>query len=344
MKKLSFLNRLVYYLTILSSLALLVACIVPSTNSATLAFFSLGVPVLVGINAFLALYWLLRKKLLILLVPFGALAYGYVALGTFIKLWSEEFASGKQEHISLMSFNSLGFRGKKDEWQTTDGDSILKFIREEEPDIISFQEFDYRQIRSDHFDAYPYNFVDFIFGEDTGRVVLAIYSKYNIIDHGILEFPHSSNSAIYADIVCKKDTLRIYNVHLESLNIRPGNLKQERSDRLFARLRSSFQKQQQQSLIVREHADASPYKTIISGDFNNNQFSSVYFNLKGDLKDTFMEKGVGYGATIDFWKFPFRIDFILVDPSFDVVSHQNYDIDLSDHEPIMASIKVSGDK
>jgi endonuclease/exonuclease/phosphatase family metal-dependent hydrolase len=82
----------------------------------------------------------------------------------------------------------------------------------------------------------------------------------------------------------------------------------------------------------------------VAGDFNNNQFSSVYFNLKRDFKDTFLEKGSGYGATINFWKFPFRIDFILVDPSFVVVSHRNYDIDLSDHEPIMASIKITSNK
>jgi len=89
---------------------------------------------------------------------------------------------------------------------------------------------------------------------------------------------------------------------------------------------------------------SSPYRNIVAGDFNNNQFSSVYFNLKRDLKDTFLEKGSGYGATINFWRFPFRIDFILVDPSFEVVAHQNYDIDLSDHEPIMASIKISSNK
>ena len=343
MKKLSFFNRLVYYLTVIFSLALLIACIVPYTDSASLAFFSLAVPILVCVNILLVVYWLLQRKFL-MIIPCAVLIYGYMTLGTFLKIKPNDVITEADIDLKLMSFNSLGFRGKEDEWESSQGDSIVQFINQELPDIICFQEFDYRQIRSNNFDSYSYNYVDFIFGEASGRVLQAIYSKYKIIDEGILEFPSSGNSAIYVDIIFKKDTLRVYNVHLESLNIRPGNIKKERSDKLLGRLRKSFEKQQQQSDIVRAHMASSPYRNIVCGDFNNNQFSSVYFNLKRDLKDTFMEMGSGYGATIDFWKFPFRIDFILVDPSFEVVSHQNYDIDLSDHEPIMTSIKVTSNK
>uniref|UniRef100_UPI0030D816CE endonuclease/exonuclease/phosphatase family protein n=1 Tax=Maribacter arcticus TaxID=561365 RepID=UPI0030D816CE len=92
--------------------------------------------------------------------------------------------------------------------------------------------------------------------------------------------------------------------------------------------------------IVREHMNNSPYKNIVCGDFNNTQFSNSYFTIKGNLKDSFLEKGRGYGKTINFWKFPFRIDFVLVDPSLEVLSHKNYNINLSDHEPIMATIKI----
>jgi endonuclease/exonuclease/phosphatase family metal-dependent hydrolase len=56
------------------------------------------------------------------------------------------------------------------------------------------------------------------------------------------------------------------------------------------------------------------------------------------MLDSFSEMGNGYGRTIDFWRFPLRIDFIMVDPSFEVLDHHNYSIDLSDHEPIMATL------
>ena len=343
MKKLSFFNRLVYYLTIIFSLALLVACIVPYTDSASLAFFSLAVPTLICINIIFMFYWLFKKKFLMLLST-SVLLYGYITFGAFVKLGTNATTVTKTPTLGLMSYNSQGFHGIRGESQSDVDQDIIEFISLENPDILCFQEFDHKKVRTDNFDAYPHRFVDYEFGAPRVRVIQAIYSKYRIIDNGILEFPSSGNSAMFADVIVKKDTLRIYNLHLESLKIRPGNIKKERSDKLLGRLRKSFQKQQQQSDIVRAHMDASPYRNIVCGDFNNNQFSSVYFNLKRDLKDTFMEKGSGYGATIDFWKFPFRIDFILVDPSFEVVSHQNYDIDLSDHEPIMASIKITPNK
>jgi len=339
----SFFNRIVFGLNLIFSVALLLACIVPYTNSASLAFLSLSVPLLVLLNLLFAVYWGINKKILIIL-PLAVLIYGFIALGTFVKLGGKVNTVDENASLRLMSFNSLGFRGKDDEWESTAGDTIVAFINDEHPDIICFQEFDYRKIRTNHFYPYAYRFVDFEFGVDSGRMTQAIYSKYKIIDQGLLLFPNSNNGAMYADIIYKTDTIRMYNMHLESLNIRPGSIKRERSDKLFARLRTSFKKQQEQTEIIRNHMASSPYKNIVAGDFNNNQFSSVYFNLKRDFKDTFLEKGSGYGATINFWKFPFRIDFILVDPSFVVVSHRNYDIDLSDHEPIMASIKITSNK
>lgn len=339
----SLFNKFMFYLNFIFSFALLLACIIPYTSSASLAFISLAVPLLVFINILFLLFWLVKKKFALLL-PLSILVYGYFALGTFIGFNGAPKIDNGDDSLSIMSFNSLGFRGKEDEWKSTAGDTIVKFIQKERPDIVCFQEFDYKKIRSHYFDEYPYKYVDFEFGTDSGRVIQAVYSKYEIIEKEILYFPESSNSAVYVDVKYKMDTIRIYNLHLESLNIRPNNIKKERSDKLFVRLRDSFKKQQEQSLIVRKHMNTSPYRNIVCGDFNNTQFSSAYFAIRGDLKDSFLEKGTGYGQTINFWKFPFRIDYILVDPSLKIISHQNYNINLSDHEPIMASIQISGDK
>jgi endonuclease/exonuclease/phosphatase family metal-dependent hydrolase len=61
------------------------------------------------------------------------------------------------------------------------------------------------------------------------------------------------------------------------------------------------------------------------------------------LKDTYLEKGSGFGRTLDFKFLPFRIDYILTDPEFDVLEHKNYDVVLSDHFPVMATIKLNTD-
>ncbi|TVZ17414.1 endonuclease/exonuclease/phosphatase family metal-dependent hydrolase [Maribacter sp. MAR_2009_72] len=328
-----------FALNMIFFLILLLACIVPYTASASLAFVSLAVPVLVFVNMLFFLYWLFKFNIRMLL-SLSVLIYGYFALDTFVVFNSIEEVEDTSNTLSIMSFNSLGFRGKEDEWKSTAGDTIVKFIQRENPDIVCFQEFDYRKIRSHFFEEYPYKYVDFNFDVDEDKVIQAIYSKHKIINKEIIEFPESSNSAVYADVIVQKDTIRVYNLHLESLNIRPSNIKRERSDKLFVRLRNSFSKQQQQSTIVRSLINKSPYPLIVCGDFNNTQFSNSYFTIKGSLNDTFLKKGNGYGKTINFWKFPFRIDFILVDPVYEVLSHYNYEINLSDHEPIMATIKI----
>lgn len=339
-KKLSFFQKLWFLVNILCSFALFLACIVPFTSSASLAFLSLGVPALVLANSLFLGYWIFKFRKQFLL-SFFVLVFGYLTIGSFMAFSDDSEKVVVEDSISILSFNSLGFRGKQDEWRSKAGDTIVDFIKSQNPDILCFQEFDYRKIRTDHFKDYPYRYVDFEFGVHTGRVVQAVYSKYEIINKALIDFPNSSNSAIYTDILVHKDTIRVYNVHLQSLNIRPSNLKKERSDKLFSRLRASFAKQQEQSDIVRKSMDKSPYRNIVCGDFNSTQFSKVYFNIKENYKDTFLEKGSGYGSTIHFWKFPFRIDFILTDPSMMVLSHKNFEIDLSDHEPIMASIKLS---
>jgi len=62
--------------------------------------------------------------------------------------------------------------------------------------------------------------------------------------------------------------------------------------------------------------------------------------VKGDFTDTFTEAGKGFGETYSFFKYPLRIDFILADKKFKVNHHQNFDKDLSDHEPILARLSL----
>ncbi|WP_235537848.1 endonuclease/exonuclease/phosphatase family protein [Sediminicola sp. YIK13] len=264
---------------------------------------------------------------------------GYFFLGTFIK-FSEANAESEEKSLSILTFNAQSFRGNSREDNPQLSDGIVKFIKEENADIVCFQEFDYSKIRSKDFEQYPYKHVNFEFGVYSGKVIQAIYSKFPITNKGSLNFPNTGNNALFADIVVKSDTLRIYNLHLQSLRVRPGSLRREESQKLLKRLSNSFVKQQEQAEIILEHSKTTSYKKIICGDFNNSQYSSVYYDIKGDMKDSFMEMGSGYGRTYNFKFLPLRIDFILVDEQMEVLAHKNYDVKLSDHFPVMASIKL----
>lgn len=345
MKKLSFFSKIIYAFNLLIAVLLLVACLVPYTSVASFSFLSLGVPILVIVNLICCCYWLLRRKLHFT-ASLVALVVGYFSLGSFIEFRGKTVIDSETENLKVMTFNALSFngnlKGKKE--RVAHAEKIISFVKKENPDIICFQEFDVRRKYTGHFDQFPYKYMSTGAEDKKGRVLLAIFSKYPIHKEGVLDFTDTNNNAIFADVVVKKDTLRIYNLHLESLKVRPGMLKNEPSDRLFKRLRYSFSKQQEQAAVFRTSADAAKHTKIVCGDFNNTQFSSAYRIIKGDMKDSFSEKGSGYGKTINFWHFPLRIDFVMADPELEIEGHQNYAIKLSDHEPVMASIKHASDK
>src|SRR5690606_21511647 len=122
-------------------------------------------------------------------------------------------------------------------------------------------------------------------------------------------------------------------------NIR--RISREPKAKLLRRMSKSFAKQQEQAELFTTHRNASSYKKIISGDLNNTQFSNVYRQVKGDMWDSFLEEGIGYGRTYNFRYYPVRIDFILLDKTFKVQAHKNYDAKLSDHFPVLASFKIN---
>ena len=64
----------------------------------------------------------------------------------------------------------------------------------------------------------------------------------------------------------------------------------------------------------------------------------MYRAVKGDMTDTFKEAGNGFGRTYNFKFFPMRIDFIFADPAFKVNGFKTYDVEYSDHFPIMAKV------
>lgn len=339
MKRLSIFNKIVFAINLVVVVLLLVACAVPYLtfeNLPFLSFLSLGVPVLVGANTLFFLYWLIQGKRQ-MLYSLAILVFGYFVLGTFIKLsfTRDKFA---KEDLKILSYNVHGFKKKPGIKRITLYKGVQDLVLEEQPDIICFQEVGYRMDKD--FMNYPYHHLQRIY---TGKKAhLGIFSKYPIIKSEIINFPNSINNGSYADIVYKNDTIRVYNIHMQSLGITPGTgvIRSKSTDQLYEGVANSFIQQLQQAKMIAEHKASSPYKTLVCGDFNNTQFSNVYHQIKGDMQDSFIEEGSGYGRTFNFLQIPLRIDFLLADESFEVRGHKNYDLNYSDHFPVMASFRL----
>nr|WP_297783549.1 endonuclease/exonuclease/phosphatase family protein [uncultured Allomuricauda sp.] len=272
----------------------------------------------------------------------------YLLLGPFYQFSNggDESNIDNENSFSVMSFNARSFNELKQIKEDNVEERIYEFVSQQNPDVVCFQETLYAMKVNDALSQYEYKFVDFIYGKHRGKVILSIYSKYPIAKVDSIIFPNSFNNAIYADILFRNDTIRIYNLHLQSFRIVPGlnTIQNAESNRLFEKSRDVMLKQYQQASLIRQNMNETNFKKVVVGDFNNTQYSNVYHAIKGDMKDSYFEMGKGFGRSYDLLKFPIRIDYILADPEFEVLDHQNFDVRLSDHYPIMATLRLKSDQ
>ncbi len=342
MKKLSWFNKGVFGFNIILAILTLLGYFLPFLAPKLFPFLSvltLILPLLLIANICFLIYWGLQFKRQVLL-PVVILLLGTTFINKFYKF------SGKEEEVVeedfvVMSYNVRLFNLFN--W-IKDSDVPLKikeFVDHEDPDILCVQEFSKNaKLR---FPQYKFKYTT-THGQNiqTGQ---AIFSKYRIIDKGEIRFPNSNNNVIYVDIVKGKDTVRVYSMHLQSVNISPDiheKIDEKKSKLIFNRLSVAFREQQLQSELIQSHMDDSKHPKIICGDMNNSAFSYVYRNIRGDLKDAFVEAGSGFGKSYHFMYYPARIDYIFVDEHIDVKAFKTYDDFInSDHYPIVARLKMA---
>ncbi|MGW9686824.1 endonuclease/exonuclease/phosphatase family protein [Flagellimonas sp. 2504JD1-5] len=303
------------------------------------AFLSLFVPALFLLNLLFLGYWVIKRKKKFIW-SFLAIVVGYLIFGSFYKI-GNVVESKDAFDLKIMTYNAWGFNKNKWIKEADVGDRIIDFVKANDPEILCIQE--HHRARYKQLQQYSYRTET---PRSVPRTTQAIFSKYPIVGKGSLDLPGTTNNIIYADIVAKKDTIRVYNVHLQSFKIVPSSqtFSEKQNERNYRRLVITFEKQLEQAKIFKEHLAQSPYSNIVGGDFNNTQFSNVYRILKGNLQDTFLEKGKGFGRTYNLLGFPIRIDYILADEDFEVISHQNFDENLSDHYPVMATLRLKSEK
>ncbi len=338
MKKLNLFNKFVFFLNSLVAVTLLLAYILPYVEPKRFAFvsvLSLTMPFLIIVNLLFVIYWLLQvqKQLLLSLI---VLLVGFQHLGSLYKVSSSN-QNEDADNIVVMNYNVRLFNVFKWIPDINAGKEISQFINEKKPDIISMQ--DYRPDKGLALKDY-YKFESL----SGGKIIngQAIFSKFPIIHKGTIEFPNTFNNAIFADVVKGKDTIRVYNVHLQSfkIDVSTDPLKKETSESLVKRVEKTFSLQQSQTELFLEHKSRSPYKVIVCGDFNNTAYSYVYKEIRAGMQDAFVEAGNGFGRSFDFKFFPVRIDYIMVDDHFDVNTFKTFDLKLSDHFPIMSRVKI----
>lgn len=347
MKNLSWFNKGMFFLNIVLTILTFIAYVLPflaPKSFPLLSVLTLFMPLFFILNGLFFLYWALQfKKQLI--VSGIVLLIGITFINKFYKFSSTEFPK-EEKDFTVMSYNVRLFNVFK--WIDRDDvpSDILTFINDKNPDILCIQE--YSSSANIDLKVYPHRYI-FTDGNQikTGQ---AIFSKFPIIDQGNIIFPNSSNNVVFVDVKKGKDIIRVYNMHIQSIKISPDvneidenidAINQQKSQMLFIRISKAFKQQQQQAAIFKEHKMKNTYPVIICGDMNNSAFSYVYRSIKGNLKDSFVEAGKGFGETYKFRYYPARIDYIFADEKMQVRKFESFPKFInSDHFPIMARLSL----
>lgn len=312
---------------------------------------ALGYPYLLIFNILLLLYWLVRWKKTAGIVFIVILA-GIPAFMTYYGT-ADTQEKGEKPQLSLLSYNIRYFDIYNWSKQKNTRQKLFDYLNKFEGSVVCLQEFSVNENQANNrtiinnLSSYPYHYI---------QKDMAVFSRVPIIRRGSIPFDQKyTSSCIYFDIPLRGDTVRIYNVHLESYKLG----KQERKfvkeiseglksehitdgmKNIAARIVSANKTRATQAEQIKTHLQTSPYPTIICGDFNDTPLSYTYQKIKGDLTDCFIEKGRGLGNTY-IGEFPsFRIDYILHTPEFETISYTRGDITLSDHYPISGKLKYN---
>lgn len=327
-----FLNNVIYWCNIFAALLLLVSFILPylpPKTFPTLSLLSLFVSLLILLNIIFVIYWVIQLRARFLL-SFVVLFISYFYFNVFYEISTPLDPKNYSNTLSVLSYNVRLFNAYEKKGKDKKAfDLVNKMIKERNPDVLCIQEY-YKPNKID-FSGYPYQYIHY--KRSNLKLGHAIFSKYPLINKGAFDFSDSFNNTLYADVVKNGDTIRLYNLHLQSHGIIPQvkYLQETDTQKLRRRIASSFEKQQNQINAILAHKRKTSHPVIISGDFNNTPFSYSYRKLKDGMKDSFRDRGNGLGTTFLFDKFPLRIDYIFASKKLDVLNFETLEETSSDH-------------
>lgn len=357
-------------LTIICLGGLILAYISPYFHPKTfwiLPFFGLAYPIILIFTFIFLFFWTIARSkwalitLGVILIG-GKLHFRMIAVGS-----NPEQIPTADSSLHIMSYNVRLFDlyNWKDENSFTTRDSIFHFIERENPDVICFQEF-YHQDKptqfvtrdhliktlkiKDYHERYSHRL------SSRQNFGIAMLSKYPMVSKGAVVFENPENNndnyCIYADIVKNKDTIRVYNVHLQSIKFENGeyaafseatNTEERKSaiKRILDKLRIAFPERAEQANTVIEHMKTSPYPVVICGDFNDTPMSYTYNQFYSHLKDSYRECCKGIGSTYA-GKIPAgRIDYIFHSPELNSYNFKIQNEIYSDHKAVSCFVYKS---
>lgn len=364
--KTSLIGKVMLFFNILALMALLASYAAPYLDPGKywfIAFFGLLYPIFLILNLGFVILWIIRGKAYFL-ISLAFILLGFFHVISFIQLNPLNRPlpqTGLNLHVCSYNVRVFDLYNYGPKWTLnfTNRNNIYKYLERNDFDLICFQEF--VQDKSGKFktiDTIPrfmrtkYYHVDYsITSRDVNQFGLATFSAYPIVRKERIQFPNNTgNMCIVTDIKTPVDTIRVYNVHFESIGLSqedflfvesltnieqrlPKDEIKSQGGRILRRMIRAYRQRAIQARLVADHITQSPYPVILAGDFNDTPVSYVYRHLNRHLSDAF-QSGRGIGQTYN-GKFPgLRIDYIMHSTDFKPYNFRTANQHYSDHFPV----------
>jgi endonuclease/exonuclease/phosphatase family metal-dependent hydrolase len=321
------------------------------------AFFGLAYPYLLLINIIIVIGWvaMLRFEAFISLI---VIAIGFNHFSNYIKLSKPSF--DKANTFKVLSYNVRLFNYYESNNGVYSVKKVVDFLKTQNADIICLQEFFIlgnpaieEQVIIKGLGARYYSHMK-VFKVSKNRYYgIVTFSRYPIVNKGEIVHKNSSSLSIYSDVVVQKDTIRIFNNHLQSFMLKRMNksfLEELSSSEnretmgemmnISRSLKKGFATRSLQAQLVKSYLNKSAYPLIVAGDFNDTPVSYTYNKIRKGLNDSFVTSGYGAGFTYKGNYPPNRIDYILYDNKLINSSFERKRVRYSDHYPIMACFRI----
>jgi endonuclease/exonuclease/phosphatase family metal-dependent hydrolase len=334
---------------------------------------AIAFPLLILLQCGFLVWWLIVKpRLAIIPIIFCVLSYKLIF--SVIGIQSSN-ATASERHYTILSWNVHMFNFFEHRAKPEGG--MIQKVKKQNADIFCLQELVFSLDTNSAFTlekikkqlGYSYGVVanDRSFGVHTNiktakekyhPFCIGILSKYPIINwKKIQSLPEYNHTFLWADIALEEDTVRVFNIHLQSMYLAKDDYKFiEQIDRqdvddvgnhgknIIKKIKNANYLRAIQILDVKKAILESPHPVILAGDFNDVPNSYAYQQIRRYLRDAFLEKGQGIGRT--FLKiFPtLRIDYIFYPRHFQIQDFTTHQWGMSDHNAIEASFSIPDTK
>ncbi len=303
-------------------LLLLFVPVINPNSAGIISTLGLIAPFIYVLLFILTLYWLLRWRWVA--IPMTILSV--VALFSLTLFFRPELKRYYEKQyprnaIRVLTYNTRSFI---DDNGARCVDSIGTMIRAINPDIVCFQEMGFSNLVDSILQPLKYKPLP----KSLSRINLSpmVYSRHPIVHAERID---TMRNFAWADMVIRRDTIRVFNTHLHTTAIRrdeeqyienhqyleeDGDMTKLRS--IVGRLSANNKQRSVQVDTIAQIIALSPYPVIVCGDFNDIPISYTYHRMSDGLNDAFRQVGRGYSSTYRGFFDMLRIDYVLYDENF----------------------------